>query len=260
MSTPNGTVHDHNGTVYEGASPKDRLFRASSGNETGLFEEILEEFSDAEKRIEFLNESRDFSGNTALHLAALNGSCHLLDKLLKAADIEVNPLNSSGNTPLHVAVEYYAAHCDSYEGHIRGLGIVEMLLEQKADPRIQNNNNNKRPIDLIDLSDPGKTELRELLEDGIEAIEADEAEKAKDAEAKKAKEAEKAKEVEKQKKQIKQKKQKKQKKQIKQTKQKKQKKQKKQRTSTWWRNLMARMRGRAPHPRPMTGVRSRGRW
>lgn len=56
----------------EGASYSEQLIEAARRNNDDLFEELQKEVKDI---VALINTATDPLGNTALHLAALNGSC-----------------------------------------------------------------------------------------------------------------------------------------------------------------------------------------
>ncbi|KAI5853321.1 ankyrin repeat-containing domain protein [Tricharina praecox] len=135
----------------EGASAKELLLEAARRDNTELLTEVLEHHHTPE----FLNNSTDALGNTALHVAAQYGAYDVMDELLDQEGLEVDPRNRmEGNTPLHKAV-YFA------KGEKQlGLEIVKLLTEAGADPRVRNKQK-QRPIDI---SDPRDTELRQVLQ------------------------------------------------------------------------------------------------
>lgn len=138
----------------EGASLSEQLLDASRRNNVDLLESILEASeNDAAKIADLINTSNDPFGNTALHLCCKYGSWETLDKILdQEGDIEIDPKNTDGNTPLHITVQY----ADSEPEH--GTFIASNLIEVGSDPRIQNNEN-KKPLDLIHSN-----ELDELID------------------------------------------------------------------------------------------------
>ena len=77
----------------------------------------------------------DQDGNTPLHRAVISGHRAMLEALVikfaalgrETQDNEINKKNRSGNTPLHLAVQFDHPH------------IVEFLIENRADPTIENN-------------------------------------------------------------------------------------------------------------------------
>lgn len=60
---------------HDGASYSEQLIEAARRNNDDLFEEIEKEVKDI---VELINTATDPLGNSALHLAAFNGSCKLL--------------------------------------------------------------------------------------------------------------------------------------------------------------------------------------
>mmetsp|Transcript_33352 Transcript_33352/g.76092 ORF Transcript_33352/g.76092 Transcript_33352/m.76092 type:complete len:296 (+) Transcript_33352:38-925(+) len=70
------------------------------------------------------------TGNQALHIAAQNGHRPLVQCLLQH-NADVNGVNSKGNTPLHMSVEY-----DLYF-------VSKCLVDAKADPESKNTENHK---------------------------------------------------------------------------------------------------------------------
>ncbi|KAG0125818.1 ankyrin repeat-containing domain protein [Tuber indicum] len=137
----------------QGASLKELLLESARRNNTDLLEEVISE--GASCLTDLLNNTRDGVGNTAVHLAAKNGSLEVLDLLLDQEGLEVDPLDRmEKETPLHKAVLCAKSR---EEG---GLEVVEMLIDAGADPRIRNKAK-QRPIDIVD---PRDTELRVVLQ------------------------------------------------------------------------------------------------
>jgi len=142
-------VDDHEDD--QGASPKEQLLAACVGNNLDLLHEILES---KECTPELLNDSRNGTGDTAMHLAVKYGNYEILDTLLDQEGLEVDPLNvMDSNTPLHIAALY-----SSTDSHI-SLHMVEMLIDAGADARIRNRGKQK----AVDLVDPRCTDIRESL-------------------------------------------------------------------------------------------------
>ncbi|KAI5814716.1 ankyrin repeat-containing domain protein [Pyronema omphalodes] len=134
----------------EGASPRELLLEACRRDNTDLLEQILKENTSAE----FLNDSRDALGNTALHVAAQYGSYHVMDELLDQEGLEVDPINTmEQETPLHKAVIY------TRDDPELGLEVVKLLVDAGADPRIRN----KAKMRPIDIADARNNELKEIL-------------------------------------------------------------------------------------------------
>ncbi|KAK9481301.1 ankyrin repeat-containing domain protein, partial [Lipomyces japonicus] len=147
----------------DGAKPSELLIEASRRNNVDLLQEVLGtdgNGSNGQKgpnagAPELVNTSVDALGNTALHVAALNGSYEALDILLDLEGVEVDPVNRlEGNTPLHNAVIY------GEEEPEHAVAIVDMLLDAGADPRIRNKRKDK-PIDLVP---PSNQELKKMLQ------------------------------------------------------------------------------------------------
>ena len=138
----------------EGASFSEQLLDASRRNNVDLLETILDTLNhDKDKIAHLINESEDPFGNTAIHLCCKYGSWEVLDKILdQEGDIEIDPQNRNGDTPLHLAVKY------SEDEPEHGTFIAQNLIEVGADPRVRNNDGH-RPIDLIH-----STELDELAD------------------------------------------------------------------------------------------------
>ncbi|KAL7268519.1 hypothetical protein RUND412_008855 [Rhizina undulata] len=142
----------------EGAAPRELLLEAARRNNTDLLEEVL---ATKTADVDFLNNSTDALGNTALHVAAQYGSLEVLDQLLDQEGLEVDPLNKiEQETPLHKAVEYATREKD------HGLEVVEMLIDAGADPRIRNKQKRKP----LDLADPRNEKLRAVLQKAEYAI------------------------------------------------------------------------------------------
>lgn len=137
----------------QGATPRELLLEAARRNNTDLLMEVLETNSTAE----FLNNSTDALGNTALHIAAKHGSYDVIDELLDIEGVEVDPANTlEKNTPLHEAVQL------AKDNEKLCLDVVNLLVEAGADPRILNKHRQK-PIQIVE---PTNTELRAVLRDG----------------------------------------------------------------------------------------------
>lgn len=138
-----------------GASPSEQIIEAARRNNLELFEEVVGSVGDENKVAALINNSRDPLGNTALHVAAHNGSYEVLDYILDQEGVEVDPLDRlHQETPLHSVVKYAA---DEPE---HGTYLAEMLIEAGADPRIKNKHGQK----AIQLVAPGNTALKELLQ------------------------------------------------------------------------------------------------
>ncbi|KAK9472898.1 ankyrin repeat-containing domain protein [Dipodascopsis tothii] len=128
----------------DGAKPGELLLEAARRNNTDLLEETLSGY--AGDASELINSAHDALGNTALHLAAINGSYECLDILLDVEGVEVDPINRlEGDTPLHSAVRY------SEEEPEHGAFIADVLIDAGCDPRIRNKEGLK-PIDLVPAS------------------------------------------------------------------------------------------------------------
>ncbi|KAK9379094.1 ankyrin repeat-containing domain protein [Kockiozyma suomiensis] len=142
----------------DGAKPSEILIEAARRNNVDLLQEVLGIGADgtaSSKATDLINTSVDALGNTALHVAALNGSYECLDVMLDVEGVEVDPLNRmQGNTPLHCAVIY------SEEEPEHAISIVDMLIDAGSDPRIRNKQKDK-PIDLVPGTNP---ELRKALQ------------------------------------------------------------------------------------------------
>ncbi|KAF3924100.1 Tankyrase-1 [Orbilia brochopaga] len=135
----------------EGASPAEQLLEACRGNNPELLHEILE---GPHCSPEFLNESRNSLGETALHVAAKYGNSYIIDSLLDQEGLEVDPVDvMQSDTPLHVAARY-----TSQDGEV-GADLIHLLTDAGADPRLRNRGGQK-PIDLVD---PQYPEIREML-------------------------------------------------------------------------------------------------
>ncbi|CAG8770853.1 35132_t:CDS:2, partial [Racocetra persica] len=112
----------------------------------------------------------DSVGNTALHYAAQRGSLAAVDLLLQQEDINIDAQNRLElETPLHMAVKYTDDPSVAFE-------IVQLLVNNGADPRIQNKNK-QRPIQLVDSNNQ---ELRNLLQKATLALQMDTSDIAQD--------------------------------------------------------------------------------
>lgn len=112
-------------SVARKASPGENIWTAASDGDIARVEELME--------IEGLTpNSADESGYTPLHAAASWGRIDLLRLLLQRGGALVNIVDTDGDTPLH-----HVAQASELEAEqIRP--IVELLLEHRADPTIQN--------------------------------------------------------------------------------------------------------------------------
>ncbi|KAK9462280.1 ankyrin repeat-containing domain protein [Lipomyces oligophaga] len=148
-------IVDENG---DGARPSEILMEACRRNNVDLLQEVLGISNGSNPRLgaaELINNSRDALGNTALHVAASNGSYECLDILLDVEGVEVDPVNRmEGNTPLHCAAIY------AEEEPEHAVAIVDMLIDAGADPRVRNKLKDK-PIDLVSKSN---TALRQAFQ------------------------------------------------------------------------------------------------
>jgi len=109
------------------------LFASCRQHNIDLLREALSAQKSPEAIGDFINQSRDPLGNTALHVASLRGSYECLDLLLDQEGVEVDPRNRmEGDTPLHSAARLSAQGIDAEED---AKAVVEMLLEAGADPR-----------------------------------------------------------------------------------------------------------------------------
>ncbi|KAI9833055.1 MAG: hypothetical protein M1819_003888 [Sarea resinae] len=149
----------------EGASPRELLLESCRRNNTDLLAEVFLDISKlgkdsaVERTANLLNNAQDGIGNHCLHIAASYGSYEVLDMLLDQEGLEVDPLDRlEKDTPLHKAVRY--TNGLSKGDWEVGNGIVELLLDAGADPRLRN----KGKLRAIDLVDPRNTELRSILQ------------------------------------------------------------------------------------------------
>lgn len=63
---------------------------------------------------------KDFTGKTALHIAALNGHSQIVSFLIDLPGIELNSIDKNGSTPLHLAVQSNKIQC------------IKILVEKKG--------------------------------------------------------------------------------------------------------------------------------
>ncbi|KAG0238376.1 hypothetical protein BGW42_005609 [Actinomortierella wolfii] len=136
----------------EGASPNELLFEACRSDNLDLLEEVLSNDPSA-----FDINYTDGVGNSALHIAARNGSAGVLEVLLYYDGINPNIANRlEGDTPLHKAA--------SYPDHELAHLMVQTLINGGANPKIQNKLK-QRPVDVA----PADThaDVRVLLEHAI---------------------------------------------------------------------------------------------
>ncbi|KAG0245208.1 hypothetical protein BGW41_002677 [Actinomortierella wolfii] len=128
------------------------LFEACRSDNLDLLEEVLSNDPSA-----FDINYTDGVGNSALHIAARNGSAGVLEVLLYYDGINPNIANRlEGDTPLHKA----AAYPDHELAHL----MVQTLINGGANPKIQNKLK-QRPVDVA----PADThaDVRVLLEHAI---------------------------------------------------------------------------------------------
>ncbi|KAF9975395.1 hypothetical protein BGZ73_000959 [Actinomortierella ambigua] len=125
------------------------LFEACRSDNLELLEEVLSMGPTA-----FDINYIDGVGNTALHLAARNGSTGVLEVLMYYDGINPNiPDRMEGNTPLHKA-----ASCPDHE---LALEMVQILISGGANPKIQN----KLRQSCVDVA--SNPEVRVLLEHAV---------------------------------------------------------------------------------------------
>ncbi|KAJ6258371.1 hypothetical protein Dda_6411 [Drechslerella dactyloides] len=135
----------------QGATPKELLLEACRRNNLELLHEVLEGPACTP---DFLNESRNSLGETALHIAVNYGNYEILDTLLDQEGLEVDPETvRDADTPLHFAARYTVT-----DGEV-GAHMVELLVDAGADPRLKNRGLQK-PMDLVD---PACPDVREAL-------------------------------------------------------------------------------------------------
>lgn len=60
--------------MSDGAAPSELLIEAVRRNNVDLLNELLQDLN-TEQTKDLINEARDPVGNTALHVATINGSC-----------------------------------------------------------------------------------------------------------------------------------------------------------------------------------------
>lgn len=117
----------------DGASPRELLLEACRRNNTSLLSEIFtsKPLSSNDKAIaDFLNNTTDALGASALHIAAQYGSYEVLDMLLDQEGVEIDGQEKrDGDTCLHKAVRY------SSEEKEAGHAVVEILVDAGCDPR-----------------------------------------------------------------------------------------------------------------------------
>lgn len=118
-----------------GASPRELLIEASRRNNTTLLTALLDP-SSPDKTADFLNNTTDPLGASALHIAAKYGSYDVLDTILDQEGVEIDGQEKrEGDTCLHQAVR----RCNELgmaewkrEG---GRACVEILVDAGCDPR-----------------------------------------------------------------------------------------------------------------------------
>ncbi|CAG8621190.1 13363_t:CDS:2 [Gigaspora margarita] len=148
----------------EGANNNELLLVAAKQDSEDILEDIFSQPGSYD-----INYS-DSVGNTALHYAAQRGSLTVADLLLQQENIVVNAQNRLElETPLHMAVQYT-------DDPSVALEIVQLLINNGADPRIQNKNK-QRPIQLVV---PDNQELKSLLQKATLALQMDTSDIAQD--------------------------------------------------------------------------------
>ncbi|ODV81279.1 putative ankyrin repeat-containing protein [Suhomyces tanzawaensis NRRL Y-17324] len=150
----------NNTDAWEGASYPEQLLDASRRNNTELLLTIKAELNnDQEVLAKLINTTKELiTNNSALHLACLLGNWEFIDIILDIEGVEIDPQNSDGQTPLHLAVKYTK---DEPE---HGYFVIDNLLDAGSDPRIKD----KLSLQPINYTDDAK--LKQLLESAEYAI------------------------------------------------------------------------------------------
>lgn len=148
----------------DGATPKEILIESCRRNNTSLLNEVLSSSplsSDASKIADFLNNTTDSLGSSALHIAAQYGSYDILDQLLDQEGVEIDHTEPrEGDTCLHRAVRYVNGLKSSWEQEGEGKALVEILVDAGCDPRVRN----KARLRAVDLLDPRCKEVKMVLQ------------------------------------------------------------------------------------------------
>lgn len=158
----------------QGASPGEQLIEAARRNNTELLTSIKAGYTDPKEFAKLVNDYRDATGNTALHLCCRYGCFEVMDELLDNDEVDANPTNPmTGDTPLHVAANY------SFEEPDYALFLMQQLIEVGADPTIRNKEG-MRPADIVgDSNEKIKMTLHSAeyamtAQQGVEVVDEDE--------------------------------------------------------------------------------------
>ncbi|TCD62871.1 hypothetical protein EIP91_006277 [Steccherinum ochraceum] len=123
-------------TEQQGASNNELLLAAAKDDNKELMDEVLE-------KGDFDVNSRDGVGNTALHLAAANGSTEVLEDILTCDDCDVDLINNLEKaTPLHLALLKLDGETLEY--------VVYQLIESGADIKIKDKHG-RTAVDLAQI-------------------------------------------------------------------------------------------------------------
>ena len=119
----------------EGATPRELLIEACRRNNTDLLSTIISSPSHATSSVaDFLNNTTDALGRTALHLAAEYGSYDILDMLLDQEGVEIDLREKrEEDTALHKGVRYVNSVGEGERAE--AIGVVEILIDAGCDPR-----------------------------------------------------------------------------------------------------------------------------
>ncbi|QPG75867.1 hypothetical protein FOA43_003253 [Brettanomyces nanus] len=130
--------------AIRGASSEEQIIEAARRNNMDLFNSVEADYRDKPQEfIGVINEARDATGDSALHLCCKYGCYEVMDVILDFQGINLEPKNPmTGDTPMHYAAYY------SFQEPDYALFLIEQLIEIGADPTVKNNDGLK-PVDIV---------------------------------------------------------------------------------------------------------------
>ncbi|KAB8343237.1 hypothetical protein FH972_022827 [Carpinus fangiana] len=165
--TPQATTHTTTmADADQGATPRELLLEAARRNNTSLLDDLLATL-DEPATAALINAAADGTGLTALLVAAKYGAYDVIDTLLDQPMVETDPrAPASGDTPLHLAVEFANTRGEEGGGWAQALAMVDILLDAGCDPRLRNRSGSK-PVDTVEGRN---VELKAVLRRGEMAL------------------------------------------------------------------------------------------
>ncbi|KAL5598331.1 hypothetical protein BROUX41_003610 [Berkeleyomyces rouxiae] len=142
---------------HEGASVQEQLVEACRRNNTELLEELLETIGSEAEISRLLNDTTTVMGDHLYHVAAAQGHYDVIDMLLDQPNFECDPLNRTGDTPLHVAIHWLNSEPPAQRPF--GAELVKMMLEAGSNSRLRN----AAGLTAVQLVDPANAPLRDLI-------------------------------------------------------------------------------------------------